>query len=317
VAGMNGTSMTGYSGDGGPATKAQLNFPNSVAVDAAGNLYINDWFNDVIRKVTYSTGIITTVAGNHTNYCDLETFGGDGVLATSASLCFSPGVSVDDAGNLYLWDEFSRIQIVKPYKVLPTKETAAPILSLSEGTYDSPQTLRIKDATPGAAIRITMDGSTPNGASPGYYGPIDISGTVTVQAIAVAPDYLPSPTVSAAYTITSRPQTEIETIAGNGMQGFSGAGRAATDAELGYPNGIALDSAGDRYIADSVNNVIWKVSAKTETITIVAGNKKAGYHGNNGPAVDAELNSPREPQSAARATSTLRIAKTMWFAGWM
>jgi sugar lactone lactonase YvrE len=94
-----GNGTFGYSGDGGLATNAQFNGPSSAAVDGAGNLYIADWFNAVIRKVTAATGIITTVAGNGT-----LGYSGDGGPATSAELSTLVGVVLDDLGDLYIAD---------------------------------------------------------------------------------------------------------------------------------------------------------------------------------------------------------------------
>jgi hypothetical protein len=93
----NGTS--GYSGDGGQATSAALYFPAGVAVDSAGNLFIADYGNNRIRKVT-SAGIISTVAGNGT-----KSYSGDGGQATSAALYYPTSVAVDSAGNLFIADE--------------------------------------------------------------------------------------------------------------------------------------------------------------------------------------------------------------------
>jgi sugar lactone lactonase YvrE len=93
-----GNSTVGYTGDGGPAIAAQLNLPQCVAVDAAGNVYIADWFNNVIREVTVN-GNITTIAGNGT-----QGYSGDGAAATSAQLSFPNGLAIDSAGNLYIAD---------------------------------------------------------------------------------------------------------------------------------------------------------------------------------------------------------------------
>jgi len=91
--------LSGYSGDGGPATSAQLNWPNGVAVDSVGNIYIADSNNFVIRKVTVSTGIISTVAGDGGRGNS-----GDGGLATSAEFGFPNAVALDSAGNIYIVD---------------------------------------------------------------------------------------------------------------------------------------------------------------------------------------------------------------------
>ena len=94
-----GNGTAGYSGDGGPATSAELNGPEVVALDSAGNLYIAEYYNNRIRKVAAATGIITTVAGNGT-----QNYSGDGGAATSAALWSPTGVAVDSANNLYIAD---------------------------------------------------------------------------------------------------------------------------------------------------------------------------------------------------------------------
>ncbi len=285
----------GFSGDGGPATQAQLFEPYAVTVDSAGNLYIADTYNSAIRKVTASTGIINTVAGNTApgdGYL-CSSLSGDGGPATSAALCYPEAIALDSAGNLYLAQgSRSRISIVTAAGNPPSTATAAPAFSIAPGTYASPQTVIITDATPGASIYVTMDGTAPSTISPGYNGPINISGTVTVNAIAVAPGSLQSPPVAAAYTITSPPVAVISTVAGNGVQGFSGAGGPATSAEIAGAKGVALDGAGNLYIADALNYVVWMVSAKMGTISVVAGNGTSGYSGDGGPATIAQLSGP-------------------------
>ncbi len=287
-----GIGQGGYSGDGGPATNAELYFPQSVAVDGAGNLYIADSFNQVIRKVTASSAVISTVIGNGPqNPC--RSFGGDGGPANSATLCYPQGVSVDGAGNLYVVTGDSRVREATVSAAPPTALTAAPAFSISAGTYASPQTVTLTDTTPGAAIYVTLDGTTPSTVSPGYNGPVNVSGTVTIKAIAAAPGYLPSTPVTVIYTITSSPASVITTVAGNGSNGFTGAGGPAASSQLGSPEGVALDTTGNLYFSDSANNVVWMVSAKTGDISIAAGNRTAGYSGDGGPATNAGLNSPQ------------------------
>src|SRR3989454_6319326 len=95
-----GTGTPGFGGDGGPAVSAQLTYPSSVAIDAGGNLFIVDTTNSRIRKVTASTGIITTVAGT-----GVPGFSGDDGPATSAQLNYPTSVAVDTAGDLFIADQ--------------------------------------------------------------------------------------------------------------------------------------------------------------------------------------------------------------------
>ncbi len=305
VAGGNGSGspVSGYSGDGGPATSGQLNHPSSVAVDSAGNIYIADTDNSVIRKVNASNGIMNTVAGNG-SVCTSN--GEDGGPATSGELCSPKGITVDHSGNLYVADtQWSRVREATASALPPMAVTATPVFSVSAGTYASPQSLTITDATPGAAIYVNMIGSSisaPGGPTtpttlegPGFYnGPIDVAGTITIQAISVAPGNLPSAPVTAAYTITAPPVAVISTVAGNGTYGFSGNGGPATSAEISSAEGLAVDGAGNLYFADSANQLVSKVSATTGAISAVAGDatSTAGYTGDNGPATNARLNTP-------------------------
>ena len=285
-----GQHYGGYSGDGGPATSAELHSPGDVAVDSAGNLYIADTFNQVIRKVAASNGAISTVAGNGSSCGALS---GDGGPATSAGLCYPPAVSVDGAGNLYIAEYFyQRIREVTVAGNPPTAVTPAPVFSLPGGTYPNPESVTIGDSTPGASTYVTMDGATPNGASEGNSGPIDVSGTVTINAIAIAPGNLQSAVVTETYTITAQPSAIISTVAGSGISGFLGVGGPATSAKIGNPKGVALDGSGNLYFTDSTNNVVWVVSAGTGAISIAAGNGTAGSGGNGGLATSAQLNNP-------------------------
>jgi sugar lactone lactonase YvrE len=280
----------GYSGDGGAATSAELFWPSDTAVDAAGNFYFADKFNNAIRKVTASTNIITTITG-HGNYCGFGS--GDGGPAIGGSICYPQGVAVDTDGNLYVANTGEpRIQKVTVASTPPASAAAPPVFSVAGGSYSSPQTLALTDATRGAAIYVTTDGTTPNGTSPNYFQPINVSGRITIKAIAIAPGYLPSETVTAAYTITTAPAAVISTVAGNGVQGSTGIGGAATAAEIGYPQGVAVDPSGSLYFTDTQNNLVWRVAVGTGVISIYAGNGTAGYGGDEGPAISAELKNP-------------------------
>jgi hypothetical protein len=120
-----GNGTAGYSGDGGPASSAELSFPVGVAVDALGNVYIADASNNVIRRVDSATGIITTVAGDYAadraNNDGLGGFSGDGGPANSAELNDPQGVALDGAGDLFIADTFNNaIRMVTPAGIIST-----------------------------------------------------------------------------------------------------------------------------------------------------------------------------------------------------
>jgi len=290
----NGTGalsgLPGYSGDGGPATQAELNNPNSIALDSNNNLYIADTYNNVIRLVTASNGIINTIAGNGPNCIG---YNGDGGPAPSAELCDPQGVRVDSSGNVYIADSQNyAIREVVASSAGATAATATPVFSITSGSYSGPQVASISDATPGAAIYVTYDGSAPTADSAIYNGPIHIDGTITLSAIAIAPGSLASPAATEVYTFTTRPPLIISTIAGTGVKGFKGAGGQATGAQLGYPYDLVRDVSGNLYAADYGNSVVWRIDGTTGIITVVAGTGTAGFSGDNGPATSAQLNAP-------------------------
>jgi sugar lactone lactonase YvrE len=245
-----GNGTAGYSGDGGPATAAELSAPNGVAVDSAGNVYIADTSNSVIRKVAAGTGFITTVAGNGTSG-----YIGNGGPATSAELAYPYGVAVDGAGNLYIADT---------YNVVIRKVATNGNISTVAGTN-----------IPG----YTGDGSTATLAELNYpYGvAVDSSGTLFIADTGNS-------------VIRRVASLNITTVAGTTSSGYSGDGAAATSATLQNPQGVAVDAAGNLFIADTGNIVIREVSGGN--ISTVAGNRTYGYAGDGGAATSAQLNSP-------------------------
>ena len=302
-----GTESAGYSGDGGAATLAELNWPHGIAVDAAGNFYIADTGNHCIRKVT-SAGIITTVAGNGT-----EGFYGDGGPATSAMLAYPFGVTVDAAGNLYIADSNNqRIRKVTSAGIIGTvagsgiqgfggdggAATAAQLNNPYGIAVDVAGNLYIADTDNNSIRKVTAGGviSTVAGDSNSGFGG-DGGAATSAQLfnpLAVAVD--PAGNLYIADTENHRVRKVtaagvISTVAGIGIHGFSGDGGAATAAHLSWPNGVTLDSAGNLYIADSENHRIRMVTAGGIIITI-AGNGHYGFSGDGGAATAAEFRLP-------------------------
>jgi len=276
-------SSPGYTGDGGPATSAGLNFPIGVAVDSAGNLYIADESNYVVRMVAAANGAISTLAGSKVP-CPLSN--GDGGPASHATFCEPFGVTVDGAGDLYIADVGAgRVRLVLASSTAPTMQTAAPTFSVSTGTYTAPQTVTVTDSTPGAAIYITMDGSTPTAGVLGYLGPINVSGSMTIKAIAAAPGYTPSAVATAQYTITAQPPAVITTVAGDGAAGFSDGGGVPANAQFGDLAGITFDHSGNLFFVDSTNCVVWELAAKTGLLSSGATVCQAGRSGSAAPSL--------------------------------
>jgi len=302
-----GSGSYGFGGDGGPATSAALypGYPTGVAVDSADNLYIADGGNNRIRKVAAGTGIISTVAGDY-----FFGYSGDGGPAIDAELNFPNGVSVDKNGNLYISDAGNYvIREVSTAPPLLPHYTPAPVFSVQPGTYFISQTVALTSTLAGATIYYTTDGSTPTASSTPYAEPITVAESQIINAIAFSPGYQPSSVARGVYSITAVSSPEILTVAGDSVPGYQGDGGVATAAELNQPRGVALDSAGNIYIADLNNNRIRKVAASTGIITTIAGNGTAGYSGDGGPATSAELNQPYGV--AADAAGNIYIADSL------
>ncbi|MCX6615362.1 MAG: SBBP repeat-containing protein, partial [Acidobacteria bacterium] len=294
-------------GDGGPATNAALNNPQGVAVDAAGNLYIADYFNFRIRKVN-SSGIITTLAGSGS-----YRFAGDGGPATTAPLYQPRAVAVDAADNLYIAETLSnRVRKITPGGIISTvagnglmqfsgdggPATAAALLWPQGVAVDAAGNVYVADLGPRRVRKIGSDGviTTVAGggsANPGDGGPATSASLSDFSGIAVDAAgnlYIAGNSNNRIRKVS--PSGIITTAAGKGPPpGFSGDGGLATSASLYSPTGVAVDTAGNLYIADKGNNRIRKVSPGG-IITTVAGDGVARFSGDGGQAANASLYGP-------------------------
>jgi sugar lactone lactonase YvrE len=251
----------GFGGDGSDATKARFNYPNGIAIDGAGNLFIADTFNHRIRKVDATNGIITTVAGSGPDGEDKGSFSGDNLLATSATLNSPVAVAVDSTGNLYISDVGNR----RIRKV----SVATGIISTIAGIGTS-GTGKLGDNGPATAAEVAPLGITLDAADNLIL--VD-GGSDRVRKIDGATQV-------------------ITTIAGNGELGSSGDGGPATSASLFNPNSVSVDAAGNVFVADTFNYRVRKIDAKTGAISTVAGNGMIRVTDNNGPATTAALGHP-------------------------
>lgn len=308
-----GTGGWGFSGDGGPAIQANLYNPRGVSLDAAGNIYISEFYNDRIRKVDASTGIITTIAGNGG-----EGFSGDGGPAIQARL-YHPrgGVAIDGSGNIYIPDcENMRIRKVEAATGVITTLAGNGTEGYSGDGLSAPQAslrpaqirldpygnvyiadasnsrVRRVDAMTGIITTVAGGGSPPDGlgdGGPATQAALGVPVDVALDAqgnLFIADTTLRVRRVDAATGV-------ISTAAGNGTWGASGDGGPATQASLWRPSGLALDLAGNLFISEYDRYTVRRVDALTGIIETVAGggNPPDGV-GDGGPATQALIQKP-------------------------
>jgi uncharacterized protein YjdB len=299
-----GNGTAGAAGDGGQATAAQLRTPECLMVDAAGNVYIGDDNNYEIRKVS-PTGIITTIAGTGTSG-----FGADGIAATASAITNVAGMAMDASGNLYFTDiANNRIRKINTSGIVTTiagtgvgafsgdggPATAAQVNHPFGLAFDAAGNLLFTDSQNQRVRKINTSGIISTFAGTGSIGSTGDGGLATAATFYNL-NFLRIDGRGNVYITDNgnhkirmiNPAGIVSTFAGNGTAGGAGDGGAATAAQLDFPGGVAIDGAGNVFIACDVTNNV-RVVSSSGIITSYAGTGTAGYSGDGGAATAAKL----------------------------
>ncbi|MGD0416998.1 MAG: hypothetical protein ABSA80_16685 [Terriglobales bacterium] len=288
----------GYSGDGGLATSADLNYPSNMVVDSSGDIFIADTDNFVIREVTASTGDIQTIVGNNT-----LAYSGDGGLAVNAEFNAPGAVSTDGLGDIFIADADNNV--VRVANTGTTANTVAGVviqpgdIQTVAGSYYVPVGLALCDYSGDNGPPTSAQLCAPGGVFVDGSGNIFIADTQNNRIRVIN-------TGTAALTLwgITVPPGDIATVAGNGTfcpdsATSCGDGGSAISAELAAPYGVFVDSAENIFIADTSDFVIREVAASSGIITTVAGNyaqcspTAPPSCGDGAAATGAQLNFPR------------------------
>jgi uncharacterized protein (TIGR03437 family) len=315
LGGSNVTTVAGngqlsHSGDGLAATLAQLNAPQGVAVDPSGNFYIADTVNNVVRKVG-TNGVIANFAGNGSVGSS-----GDGSAANSAQLNGPQGVAVDSAGNVYIADSMNnKVRKVDTNGNISTFASSAQFNTPFGVTVDSTGNVYVAEFVGNRVRKVTSDGATvttiAGTGTAGYAG----DGGPATSAMLNGPRGVAIDSVGNVYIADSANNRvrklsspnngvfRIDTIAGNGIAGYDTDGVLATSTQVGNPTGVAVDSIGNLYIADGSLRI--RKVFLSGIINTIAGSANRGYAGDGSLATNASLNSP--------TALAINSAGTLWF----
>lgn len=256
-----GTLSPGESGDGAVATSAAIGQVHGLAVNSAGDVFISDTSNNLIRKISASTGNITIFAGTGEG-----NYGGDGGAATKAQLFFPMNIALDPSGNLFIADNYNN--------VIRKIDTSGNISTVCGQQYVFSYA---GDGGPAAKAAINGPyGLTFDAAGNLYFSEIgnqtirkiDKSGNISTVATKVLTQSFAVDAAGAVYYVdnaTSRiwkvqANGVRYVVAGTGKPGFTGDSGPADLAQLNQPNGIAIDSSGNLYVADTSNYVVRKLT---------------------------------------------------------
>lgn len=305
-----GTGKAGLSSEGVPATTAEIFSPVAVAVDAAGNLFFTDTSNNRVRKVA-PNGLVTTVAGSGT-----IGYSGDGGPATAATLNTPQGLAVDAAGNLYIADTFNHaVRKVSPNGTISTVAgTGAPGFSGDDGpataaemtnpfglALDAAGNLYLADRGNQRVRKVNAsDGRINTIAGNGFFGFSGDGGPATAARL-LGPVGVAVDSAGNVYIVelnnrrirkVNGSDGVITTIAGTGALGAGGDGGPATAAQFNAPISLALDAAGDLYVAELNGHRIRKITLSTGIISTFAGSGTPGARGDGGDPLAAQLAFP-------------------------
>lgn len=302
-----GTGVAGLLGGGGPATASQMDQPYSVVTDTFDNVYVADRNNHIIRKIN-KLGMITTYAG--TGVAGFTA--GPATTATLSRLSGPTGIAMDQTGNLYICDQGNnRIRkvdaVTKVMSVVAgTGATGSTDGAAASATFYYPTSVTVNktgsivyvaDGNNNKVRKIT-GGTVSVLAGTGVAGFSGDGGAPTSATMNDPKSMCLDPTENFLYIadfLNNRVRMvdiatpKITTVAGNGVGGYTGDGVIATTTSLSNPAGVVLDKSGNLYISDFSNNRIRKVNSATNIITTFAGVGTAGYSGDGGDAVKAEL----------------------------
>ncbi len=302
-------TLSGFSGDGGPATSAKLYSPQAIICDASGNLYIADSKNHCVRKV--SAGIITTIGG----IGGVGGYFGDGGPATSAKMYDPVAIAVDASGNVYVAEGLNNVvRKISPSGIISTvagtgvagfngdgiAATSAK-LNTPGGVWVDPAgnvyigdifNYRVRKVNTSGMISTYAGNGTPGSAGDG--GPAtaaQIHNTNQLAMDAAGNLYLSDNANHRIRKVTSA--GIITTIAGNGVGGYVMDGVPATSTPIFFPVGVKEDGSGNVFFGEDGDYRVRKIDA-TGIITTYAGTGTGGYSGDGGPATAAQINSPTD-----------------------
>ena len=247
-----GNGTAGFSGDGGPAKKASLNYPSGLALDSKGNLYISDRSNNRIRRVN-PKGVINTYAGNGE-----DGYSGDSGPALKARIDRPFGLAIDKKDNLYIADRRNnRIRKINPSGIITTAAGDGGFFYMGDN---------------GPAYRASIAG--PTGVA------VDDKGNI----------YIADRNNNRIRVVDK--QGMIRTVAGTGQQDYNGEAELARDTNLYLPFGLALDEKGRLLVIDRSHYRIRRVDPLKGTVETLAGNGRKNFAGDGGPATGANLSFP-------------------------